>query len=391
LRKDGKRIHVFLTVSPVRDTAGNVTGALTNARDITERKRVEASLRESEAVFRGLSDCSPLGILLLNDQGQCTYANPRARVMFDVKATEFMGAGWTLHVNPAERQRLIDELVVAMHERAEYSTEFSLLTSGGTIRWVCMRTAAMRDPIGESLGHVATVEDITEHRNAEAALLDLYYRLLDAQDEERRRIARELHDSTAQKLASLMMNLGKLHDELVGKSAQARKVLRDSLALVEGCSVEIRTLSYLLHPPLLEELGLAVALRSYVEGFKNRSGIRVKLILPRGLKRLPAQLELALFRVIQESLGNIHRHSGSKTASIRLQRNPNRVVLEVKDKGCGLPSRQPNASKEKPKTAGVGIAGMTERLRRLAGQLEILSGERGTTVRATVPLKQTKK
>ncbi len=117
----------------------------------------------------------------------------------------------------------------------------------------------------------------------------------------------------------------------------------------------------------------------------------MKLILPRGLKRLPAQLELALFRVIQESLGNIHRHSGSKTASIRLQRNPNRVVLEVKDKGCGLPSRQPNASKEKPKTAGVGIAGMTERLRRLAGQLEILSGERGTTVRATVPLKQTKK
>ncbi|MBI3853107.1 MAG: PAS domain S-box protein [Verrucomicrobia bacterium] len=370
------------------DPQGRLTEIQSVGRDITGRKRVEEALRESEAVFRSLSESSPLGILLLDDLGNCTYANPRARAIFKVGAIAVMGEGWTRYILPADRARTIAGFLAALQDRAEYSTEFSLRLPDSTLRQVSMRTAPIRSE-GESSGHVATVEDVTEHRRTEAALHELSGRLLKAQDEEARRIARELHDSTAQKLASLMINLGKLDDELTNESAKIRRVLRDSLALVDGCSQEIRTISYLLHPPLLEELGLTVALRSYADGFSKRSGITVNLDLPRGPQRLPAALELTMFRVVQESLGNIHRHSGSKSASIRLRREPNSVVLEVRDKGHGISSRKPSKREGKPEALGVGIVGMTERLRLAGGHLEIISGKRGTTVRATVPLKQT--
>jgi signal transduction histidine kinase len=155
--------------------------------------------------------------------------------------------------------------------------------------------------------------------------------------------------------------------------------------MVDQCLAEMRTLSYLLHPPLLDEIGLAPALRWYVNGFTRRSGIAVSLHISEEIGRLPSDIETAFFRVIQESLGNVHRHSGSKTAAIKLRRTREDVVLTISDSGAGIGTTSPGQSGEEIRSLGVGIAGMSARLRQLGGKLEVRSSQRGTTVRAVVP------
>ena len=207
--------------------------------------------------------------------------------------------------------------------------------------------------------------------------------LLRVQDEERRRIARELHDATAQNLAALAMNLSGLRQSIPEEDKRAARQLAECKRLVERSVQEIRTVSYLLHPPLLDEFGLAWAVSDYAEGFAKRSHVRVDLDVPEDFERLPHPVELALFRVLQEALRNVHRHSGSPTASVRLARQGNSVILEVRDGGRGLDPAVLRGS-----TLGVGIAGMRERLRQLGGRVEMESGLPGTCLRAILPLDQ---
>lgn len=215
------------------------------------------------------------------------------------------------------------------------------------------------------------------------SLRDLSARLLQLQDDERRRIARELHDSVGQLLAGLTMNLSAVRADIdrLGKTAAA---LTDSEALVQEMSKEVRTISHLLHPPLLDEAGLSSALRWYTDGFAQRSKIEVDLNLPADFGRLSPELETAIFRVVQECLTNIHRHSGSPIAKIRLLRLNGEVHVEVKDKGKGIPieKREELASTGTP---GVGIRGMRERMRQLGGALEITSNGDGTVILARLP------
>jgi signal transduction histidine kinase len=232
-----------------------------------------------------------------------------------------------------------------------------------------------------------TLETRVHQRTAELErqrleVQDLSSQLLQAQDEERRRISRELHDSTGQLLVALTMNLARLKSEHALDPA-ADAVIDDTSAVVDEMSRQIRTMSYLLHPPLLDEAGLASAVKWYIEGFSNRSSVDVTLELPPDLGRLPQELEITLFRLIQESLTNIHRHSGSKTALIRVHRNADEVLLEILDCGKGLASSRlidHNARR------GVGILGMKERVRRFGGTLDISSVPTGTTVHATLPI-----
>ena len=182
------------------------------------------------------------------------------------------------------------------------------------------------------------------------------------------------------------MNLGELQRRIEGRDLITDNLLSDSMAMVEQCNREIRTISHLLHPPLLDELGLRRALQNYIEGFAGRSAIVTTLDVAEDLGRLPAGIETALFRVVQESLGNIHRHSGSTTAAIRIRLDAGTVRLEIRDEGGGLPPGLRQGIKEMAVPVGVGIAGMRERLRQVGGQLEIESNDRGTTVRAIAPL-----
>lgn len=231
--------------------------------------------------------------------------------------------------------------------------------------------------VGAQLGRVI------ERKRSEESLRHLSARLLRSQDEERRRIGRELHDSAGQYLAALQMNLDMLIENIPANDSNIRLKLSESLDLLHQCLSEIRTVSYLLHPPLLEDTGLIPTVRWFVEGFTKRSGIDVAVDIQSEFGRLNADIELASFRVIQECLTNIHRHSASKTASISIKASDKRLTLEIKDRGKGMSADNLTGA---GRASGVGIAGMSERLTDLGGVLTISSDSSGTIVTASIPL-----
>jgi signal transduction histidine kinase len=233
------------------------------------------------------------------------------------------------------------------------------------------------------------LEQAVKERTAELdetnqSLRELSARLMQLQDDERRRIARELHDSVGQMLAALGMNLAAVGTDLERLTKTANTV-NDSAALVRELSQEVRTISHLLHPPLLDEAGLASALRWYIEGFAQRSQIQVDLELPADFRRLDRESETAIFRTVQECLTNIHRHSESPTARIRISASDGEVCVEVEDRGNGIPPEK-QFEMTSTGTPGVGLRGMRERLRQLGGSLDIHSNGKGTLVVARLPV-----
>ena len=215
-------------------------------------------------------------------------------------------------------------------------------------------------------------------------LRDLSVRLLRVQDDERRRIARDLHDSTGQTLTAMKLELAGIERELTQRHSPLAGRLASAIETARQISDDLRTISYLLHPPLLEELGLGSALRWYIDGFEKRSGISVHLELA-SKERLPPELETTLFRVVQECLINVHRHAGSATATIRLSNADGQIALEVEDEGRGITAEE-LASISSGAAPGVGLRGMRERIKDFGGELEILSSGRGTKVRAIIPV-----
>jgi len=296
LRKDGTKLEISLTISPLRDAAGKIIGASKIARDISGRKRIERELYESEQRFRTLAD--------------------------------------------------------ALETQVQF------------------RTQELR------------------RRNAEILqqsdqLRDLSGRLMFAQDQERRRIARELHDSAGQHLAALGMGLARIEDDANRDPARLSKSIKDAQDLIQELTQEIRTTSYLLHPPMLDESGLSSALRWYIDGLAERSGLSIDLNVPDNLERLAPEVELAIFRLVQECLTNIHRHSGSKTAVIRIARELDKIYAEVQDHGKGI--SQERLAEIQSQGVGVGIRGMRERVRQSHGELTVDSNALGTKITAIFP------
>lgn len=220
---------------------------------------------------------------------------------------------------------------------------------------------------------------------ANRGLRELSSRLLCVQDEERRRIARELHDSTGQVLALLSMNLCALQAQAKAINAEISNALSENLEIVNQVSGELRTISYLLHPPLLDEMGLLSALRWFTDGFEERSGIKVKLELDSEFGRVSRDLETAVFRIVQESLTNIHRHAASPTATIRLRQSGERVTLEIEDAGKGIPPEKLSEI-ACAGVSGVGLRGMRERIENFRGTFDVISGETGTCIRVSIPI-----
>jgi signal transduction histidine kinase len=227
---------------------------------------------------------------------------------------------------------------------------------------------------------------IHERKRAEESLQELSGRLLQLRDEEQRRIARELHDSTVQIMGALAVDLERVQQSIPkGDLLKAQRLLADSRELVKQATTELRTMSYLLHPPILDDLGLEGVLPWYAAGFSGRSGIQVNVRLQSNLGRFPHELELTLFRIVQEGLTNIHHHSGSPTADIIVTRDSDRVTLQIVDYGRGIPRGTIQPGGNMNVGFGVGIAGMRERVRQLAGELQIESGDNGTTITAVLP------
>jgi PAS domain S-box-containing protein len=382
-------------------------GASVFFRDVTRRKLAELSALATQDLLQSTMDALSAHIAILDAKGVIITVNAAWRRFAELSRMQPENAGVGsnyLDICGTAGPACADANVVTTGLRAIMRgehTEFRLeypCPCGGEPRWFQLR--ATRFGEGETMRMVLAHENITEIMQAEQALRRLAGRLLRTQDEERRRIARDLHDSTAQNLLGATLGIERALRLSPHLPERAKTALADAQALIEHSQQEIRTVSYLLHPPMLDEMGLPSALRWYAEGFTKRSGIAVQIAVSKLIegRRFPFDVEAALFRVLQECLTNVHRHSGSKTAHIDFALDVvsgvERLVLRVEDHGKGmmvaarrrdLPDRKRDPSGIV--SVGVGLPGMRERLRQLGGSLEIWSSPRGTTVRATVPIR----
>jgi PAS domain S-box-containing protein len=266
-------------------------------------------------------------------------------------------------------------------QRDRWEGELLHTTKDGSQITVASRWTTLREGSGKPVGWLEINTDVTARKRAEEAARGLSGRILTLQDDERRRIARELHDSLGQYLAALKMSLNLLQASKDNKA----KLISDCSEIVDKCLTETRTISYLLHPPLLDAAGFGSAARWYVDGFAQRSSIKVNLNLTPELGRLPRDTEIALFRAVQEALTNVHRHSGASAVDIRLSLDTKQIQLEIRDNGQGIPKKRLKRVIEGAREAGVGIAGMRERIRELGGSMEIQSDRTGTKVVVRIP------
>jgi PAS domain S-box-containing protein len=376
----GRRCWLEMHAAPLRNRQGKIVSLLGITHDITERKLAEAESKRRHAELQIILDAVPALVFYKDRDGRFLRVNRELARLVGVPPEAFVGKTDAEMGSPDAARYRQDDLQVIASGKPLRRLEERLHGADG-VRWLITDKVPYRDQNGIITGIIGFAVDITERKRAEEALHELSGRLLRLQDEERRRIARELHDTTAQNLAALAMNLSVLGQAGAGADEPWRKLLGDCERLVDRSVRELRTSAYLLHPPLLEQVGLVRAMRDYAEGFAQRSGVRVELDLADALGRLPDAAELALFRVLQESLANVHRHSGSPTAGIHFAGVGGEVVLEVRDAGRGLGGR----ALDDGMRLGVGIAGMRERLRQLGGRLEIESESPGTLVRAVLP------
>ena len=393
VRKDGKKIDVSLSRSPIKDTAGRIIGISRIFHDITEHKQAEEALKDSEKRYRSVVRSMAEGVALLDGTGTIVAWNRSAERIMGLSAGEILRRGtfdpsWEIVREDGTPFPHKDhpDMVTLQTGRPQSNVCMGVRKPDGSLTWISINSQPIfgADP-GDPQSVVVTFSDITERKRIEAEIRQLSAILLVIQDEERRRIARELHDSTAQSLAAIAINMDML-SRAGGLDSDAQKRVAESATLAKQCSEEIRNVSYLLHPPLLDEMGLASALRFYVESFARRSGIHVDLEVSHELGRLPKDAETALFRIAQESLTNILRHSGSPTARVRIGRDATGAKLEIEDAGSGMRAIGTEMFDGRRVRPGVGISGMRERLRLLGGKLEIKSSPRGTTVKASLPL-----
>src|SRR3984893_17987969 len=350
------------------------------------------TLQGAEHPYRILVETIDEGAATLAEDGTVLYSNKSFAAIFDVPLEKFIGAPVESFVSGEDLEEM--RALLRSAKRCGARGEIRLRTINGRARTVRLTLSTNRELGVEAICAVATeltelVEANEALRVTETSLRQLSGRLLQLQDEERRRIARDLHDVTGQKIALLSMSLDRLGRLVNSKDPELEETFEDTRDVARKIGEEIRTLSYLLHPPLLDESGLASAVRWYAEGFQKRSGIHLSVDIAPGLGRLSMEVATALFRVVQESLTNVHRYSGSPDAEIRIFAKGGELHLEVVDHGKGIEAGTARTSIDGIASLGVGIPGMRERLRQLGGRLEVDFGRNGTRVFANIPRKQT--
>jgi PAS domain S-box-containing protein len=358
------------------------------------------ALRRRELHYRALFNNAAFGAFVLEGE-RIIEANRTSATMFGIANPSGLTGKRMWDLSPATQPDGASSEVLCRERIGR-----AVATGADSFEWIQQRldTGAQLcaaadlsslDADGKTLT-LAVIHDVSERKLMDAErervlneLHELAATLVHIQDDERRRIGRDLHDSTGQGLAALELSLTRLARMMEPASNSAGALVDDCVALARQCSTEIRTASYLLHPPLLDEIGLLSALRWLADGLRQRSSIKIDLELPEAMERFPPEYELALFRVAQEALTNVHRHSKSPSVTIRLFEQDNAVILEVEDAGHGISADGASGTVTDAATLGVGLAGMRERMRQLGGALSLRSGVQGTCVRATLTLTST--
>jgi PAS domain S-box-containing protein len=384
----------LLDVVPEYATDGEIIRVLVSLTDITEHKRAEASLRASEERFRTLVRDLNVGVVICGPAGENQYANQSALGMFHLTTAQILGKrGHELGLTPIREDGTEippSELPVAraLRDRQTVQSEIMGWRNNATneVVWIFGNAVPQFDALGGIVSVIVSFADVSGLKKAKEELRQLSTRLLKLQDEERRRIGRELHDGLAQSVLAVNLNLAQVRRSTLPLDENSERALDKARDVLHQMSQEIRTLSYLLHPPLLDDLGLASAVKQYAIGFSERSGIATEVELQPDFPRLYQDAETALFRIVQAALANIQRHSGSATARICLQRDSGQVTLEISDRGCGMNGTQPGDGARGSAQLGVGILGMRERVAQLGGHLQIESNPSGTTVKVTIPM-----
>jgi len=385
-RKSG---WVSVSTGPLQNSAGQIIGTLSTLTDITERRRMEVALRESDEFNRQVIENMGEGIAVCDADARTLLWNPFMEEVTGLKAADVLGKSQFDLFPFIKDQSLHTYFQRALQGETCSSPEYHYsVPQTQRSGWGVTHFSPLRNAKREIVGVLANVRETTESRQGEEELRRLSARLLQLQDDERRRIARDLHDSFAQRVLAVNLNLAFLEQSVGPLDERAKRALGETREIMGSFAKEIRSLSYVLHPPVLDELGLPSAIEEFAAGFSERSGIHVDVETAAPGERPPRDAEVALFRIVQEALANVQRHSGSPTAKIRLMRDDDHMVLEIADRGRWKPRRPSKEPKTEAERLGVGILGMRERMRQLGGVLEIDSSARGTTVRAVLPLKK---
>jgi PAS domain S-box-containing protein len=344
---------------------------------------------ESQKQFAAIVASSDDAIVSKDLNGIILSWNRGAERIFGYSSEEIVGLPITTIVPPELQQEERDILEkLRRGERIDHFETIRLNKNGSRVN-VSLTISPVRDNGGNVVGASKIARDISERRRFEAALKESEFsaRLLKVQDEDRRRIARELHDGVGQVLAAININVSAVAKEKANLSSDAARRVDENRDLIQQASADIRTVSYLLHPPLLDDVGLRSALEWYVDGFAERSKIAASLEFPEDLERLPPDTELVIFRIAQECLTNIHRHAKCSSAIVKLTKREGKLAVEISDDGHGI-SEAIQARLASGNTSGVGLRGMRERVTSIGGTFAIDSSKDGTSVRVTLPLEQ---
>jgi PAS domain S-box-containing protein len=361
------------------------------------RQRTEDQIRLQARIVQA----ERVAVIATQLDGEIVYLNPAAEELYGWQSQEVVGRNIVELVVPTNKLESANQIMKALRAGESWTGEFTLKRKDGSQFTAFVTDSPIFDEAGLLIGIVGVSHDLTAlkeallkletqvedgSRNLKLAnknLRRLSSRLMQVRDEESRRLARDLHDSAGQLLTAVNMNNAIIKGQFHKLDAAGARAAVENEKLISQISREIRAITYLLHPPLLDEFGLETALRMYVEGYTKRSDIRVDLTVAPDFGRLPEEMEIACFRFIQECLVNVHRHSKSPSAAIKLGYQRRRVYIEVRDEGRGFSLSQLSESREN----GVGLAGMRERIRYLDGTLDIKSDANGTVLIARLPLK----
>ena len=427
IRTDGSLGWIYSRAIPIFTGHDEILEWFGSASDVTQRKQAEEALREQQERAEFVADASDVGFWFCDLPFDKLAWDKRVKNHFWLPPD----ADVTIHtfyerLHPEDREPTRRAMERSIANNSQYDVEYRTVAPDGRQNWIRAIGRTFYDAAGQPTRFDGVTLNVTDRKQSELALsasearyrvlaegLDqqvqartlelqsgnreilrmyeslrtLSTRMMTVQDEERRRIARDLHDSSGQLLAVIDMQLSTLAQDLRKAAPQFNEQVEETERLVEQLQKEIRTTSYLLHPPLLDEAGLFSALSWYVEGLNKRSNVQITLEIAPNFGRLPRDIELLVFRLVQESLANIYRHSGSETAMIRIARDEGTITVEVQDQGKGIPPQK--LLEIQSEGSGVGIRGMRERLRQFSGELRIESGENGTRVWVTISIPQT--